>query len=124
MNRDLRSSLTAVAIVASLGSAGACRTAVQTNEPDCPSQLRFHGATYTAFRLTDQHSRKVGLATPACSDKAIDDGHRVTVWALPGKSPAEVLVRRNVSGRFGVYVADSLSPDERDQVLRSLRATR
>lgn len=64
---------------------------------------------------------KIGLATPTCSGKALDDEHQVAVWSFPGQPATKVLVRQgSICGRFAVYVVDSLSLDERSRVLRTM----
>ncbi len=58
MGNAWRCILTAVAIMAIVGSTAACRAPTPGAEPDCASQLRFRGSTYTADRLTEQpHTR-------------------------------------------------------------------
>jgi hypothetical protein len=121
-----------VAILTGLGGVSACRSAIGTSsatgvavigaEPDCTSQVRFHGVTYTAYRLTRAHLRKVGVATPTCSGQVVPGAHAVPVWSLGGHSPQRVLLRRTDQGRFAVYVADSLTPTERGRLLRLITA--
>ena len=117
LRRDIA---TAVAIAATVGVTAACGASSQTSEPDCASQLRFRGVTYTAYRVTHQHPTKVGFATPTCSGKPVADGHRVAVGAFPGHSPSNVLGRQSVDGRFAIYVADSVTPGERSRILAAV----
>ena len=68
-----------------LGSMAACDTSsssvVQTTGPDCPAQLRYHGATYTAFqryRFAHEQPTKLGAATPVCVGTTIPAGDPIT----------------------------------------------
>lgn len=114
-----------------LGSMAACDTSsssvVQTTGPDCPAQLRYHGATYTAFqryRFAHEQPTKLGAATPVCVGTTIPAGDPITVWSVPGGPPAEVIGRRVYPKRFVVYVADSVKRSDRAQVLAAVAATR
>ena len=81
-------------LAAILGTTVACDTSssgvVQTTGPDCPAQLRYHGATYTAFqrhRFAHEQPTKLGSATPVCAGTTIAAGDPVTIWSVPGGAP-------------------------------------
>ncbi len=103
------------------------RTAARTTGPDCPAQLRYDGATYTAFhryRFAHAQPTELGSATPVCAGTTIAAGHSVTVWTLPGGSPTDVVGRRVYPRRFVVYVADSVRRADRTRILAAVAATR
>lgn len=103
------------------------RSVVRTTGPDCPAQLRYNAATYTAFqryRFAHEQPTKLGSATPVCVGTTITAGDPITIWSLPGEPPAEVIGRRVYPKRFVVYVADSVKPSDRARILVAVAATR
>jgi hypothetical protein len=118
-------------LAAILGTTVACDTSsssvVQTTGPDCPAQLRYHGATYTAFqryRFAHEQPTKLGSATPVCAGTTIAAGDPVTTWSVPGAPPAEVIGRQAYPKRFVVYVADTVKRSDRARILSAVAATR
>jgi hypothetical protein len=118
-------------LAAILGTTVACGTSsssvVQTTGPDCPAQLRYHGATYTAFqryRFAHEQPTKLGSATPVCADTTIAAGDPITIWSVPGAQPTEVIGRQMYPRRFVVYVADIVPRSDRARILSAVAATR
>lgn len=100
---------------------------VHTAGPDCPAQLRYNGATYTAFqryRFAHVQPTKLGSATSVCVGSTITAGDPITIWSLPGEPPAEVIGRRVYPKRFVVYVADSVKRSDRARILAAVAARR
>ena len=97
---------------------------------DCTSQIRSDGAVFTSYGSTDQSGSEHGVALEAvCEDGGQDargsvftDGSReVTTYRFPGHPPSEVLgVRHGGGSGYSFFVADSVSPDDRDRIQREL----
>jgi hypothetical protein len=117
-------------LVAILGTTGACDSSSGTDQvagPDCPAQLRFHGAPYTAYRrrrFTHELPSRLGTATPVCMGTKIVAGGPVAIWAFPGWSSSEVIGRQVYPRPFVVYVADSVRPSQRTHVLAAIASSR
>jgi hypothetical protein len=120
--------LTFAAILATTAAcATSSRSVVQTTGPDCPAQLRYNGATYTAFeryRFAHEEPAKLGSATPVCVGTTIKVGDPITVWSLPGGAATDVIGRQVYPRRFVVYVADAVTRPERARILAAVAATR
>jgi hypothetical protein len=94
---------------------------------DCPTHLRYNGATYTAFqryRFTHEQPTRLGSATQVCAGTTINAGDPISVWSLPGGPPADVIGRRVYPTGLVVYVADSVKRPDRARVLAAVAATR
>jgi hypothetical protein len=118
-------SLTLGVILSATTACDASSSSVQTTGPDCPAQLRYNGATYTAFqRYGFPHAQptKFGSATPVCAGTTIGAGNPISVWSLPGAGPSKVIGRRVYPRRFVVYVADSVKRSVRARVLAAVTA--
>lgn len=96
---------------------------------DCAAQVRVNGVVYTSYGITDRRAKKHSTAEQAdCQDVGQDatgsvfpeQPHHVTTWEFPGYSPAKVLGVRYGDDSFGVFLAESLGPDERERVYADL----
>jgi hypothetical protein len=97
----------------------------RTSAPDCPAEVRYHGVGYTAYRLIRLEPTRLGHAQPVCAGSRQGAGAGpVTVWRVPGQPPSKVIGRASEDGRYAVYVADSVLPDERARVLTAVRSAR
>ena len=89
----------------------------------------MNGVVYTSHGMTDRRASEYSTAEEAdCQDVGQDAAgsvspeqpHHVTTWEFPGYSPATVLSVRYGEDSFGVFLAESLGPDERERVYADL----
>lgn len=112
-------------LIAAVGLTAACDSSPPSAGLDCPAQLRFHGVTYTGYRFTGEQATKLGYATqPVCGETDLDAGERVAIWSFPGRSPSQVIGSPGYHGRLVVYVANSVKPRERAQILATMGSRR
>jgi hypothetical protein len=117
----------AIVVLAAFGLTAGCQCTSSTSAdegqdgagPDCASQLRFRGVTYTGYRFTATQPAKLGYAMPVCAGKVIAGGP-IAVWSFRGQAPSKVIGRQGLQGRVVVYVADAVSPSERDRILADI----
>lgn len=100
---------------------------------DCAAQVRADGIVYTSYGHTEQPATQHSSAQEAdCSDVGPDaegavfpaTARLVTTWRFADYPPAKVVGVRSDSGdTFAVFVADSVSPQERDRIFADLAGT-
>jgi hypothetical protein len=79
MSSHLQVAAAGLLLISSVGLTTACdssssvgtaaKTEARTAGDDCPAQLRYHGVTYTAYRLTRVEPTRLGQAQPVCGEK-------------------------------------------------------
>lgn len=86
---------------------------------------------YTSHGYTERKASKYSLADQAdCQDVGPDAAgsvfpetpHQVATWTFTGYPPAKVLGVRFGKDSFAVFVADSVAPEEREQIYEDLAA--
>ena len=116
-----RTITTGLVLIATVSLAAACDSSPPSAGLDCPSQLRFHGVTYTGYRFTGERATRLGHGTrPVCGETDLDAGESVAVWSFPGRSPSKVIGSPGYHGRLVVYVANSVKLRERAQILAAI----
>ena len=111
---------------------GGCAT-TGSGEPastaDCTSQVRREGVVYSGYGHSEHPATKRGTADRAgCHDLGrdaqgsvfTDDPAQVGVWTFRGYAIEKVLGVRGAGGSFEVFVAESLSREEAERILRRL----
>lgn len=97
---------------------------------DCAQLMRFEDVVYVGFGTTGRDVREeVGEGDLSdCDDMGEDaqgaffpsEPEQVTVVALEGYEPAEVLGVRDDVGTVTIYVAESVPDEQRDTILEEL----
>lgn len=92
----------------------------------CATQVRADGIVYTSYAYTEHSATKHSPAEESdCEDVGLDAAgsvfpespRLVTTWTFANYPPAKVLgVRLGNTDSFAVFVADSVSPKERDRI--------
>lgn len=106
-----------------------CSQAAPQSAVDCPDQIRAEAAVYTWHGSAEQHATAHATADLAeCDDAGEDpqgsvfpaDPAQVRTWTFDGHPSAKVLGVANPDGSFGVFIADSVTPDERERIVLDL----
>ena len=97
---------------------------------DCPDRIRCEGAVFTSYGYTSRAGRGHGSALEAvCEDTGndargsvfTDESRLVATYRFAGYPPSEVLgVKIGRIDGLAVFVADSVSAEERDRIYREL----
>ncbi len=112
-----------------VAAASACSASGSQSSADCAEQVRTDSVVYTSHGVTERQPRRHASAERAeCEDVGKDaagsvfpdDPTRVATWAFDGYPPAAVLGVRYGNGSFGVFIADSLSVEERERIHEDL----
>ena len=94
------------------------------------NRFRVDGVVYTGWSAAKTDAQRYGDAGRAsCKDTSADaegsvfagDPEKVTVWSFEGYSPNKVLGVRLDEEHYTVFVADSVSDGDRDDLIRELR---
>lgn len=100
---------------------------------DCTQQIRADGVVYSSYASSDRAATKLAKADESdCHDLGpdaagavfSDSPRQVTTWRFGGHSPSKVVGVRSDDGSFGVFVADSVPADERDEIHADLAKAR
>ncbi len=117
------------ALAALTTTAAGCAGDQRVGSADCTSQIRLDGETYSGYGSSNHSATEHAVADEAeCHDVGADaagsvfpdDARSVSVSTFDGYAPGDVLGVRFDENTFTVFMADSLSPDERDRVLEEL----
>jgi hypothetical protein len=101
-----------------------------TTTADCSLQVRLEGIVYTSYGFTDHRATHYGQADVAeCEDVGQDargsvfpsSPRHVRTWTFAAYPPTKVVgTRSGKTDSFAVFVADSVSPAERDRIFEDL----
>ena len=110
-----------------------CGGPTQAGSPgaaDCSSQIRSGGVVFSSYGSTDQSGSEHGTALEAvCEDVGRDargsvftgDSRQVTTYRFAGYPASRVLgILRSPGDEYEVFVAESVSPEDRDRIHREL----
>jgi hypothetical protein len=91
--------------------------------------VRADGIVYSPLGMTQRAATEYSSADESdCHDVGRDapgsvfseTPRQVATWTFDGYAPAKVLGVRSHEGSFDVFVADSVPPEERDKIERSV----
>jgi hypothetical protein len=125
----MRAARVTVAVTFCFAGIGCSASGGSETSGDCQAQLRADGTVYTSYGYTERSATKFSSADEAdCEDVGEDAAgsvfpehpRQVTTWVFPGYPPEEVLGVRLDQDSFAVFVADSVSPEERDRIYEDL----
>jgi hypothetical protein len=111
-----------------------CLLAVATvgcsqSSADCAAQVRVAGVLYTSYGTTSRDAtRHVEADEAQCHDVGpnadgsvfADNPEQVRTWTFEGYSPNDVLGVRYGNNGFGVFIAETVQPDERERIYAEL----
>ncbi|MBC9732419.1 DUF6281 family protein [Nocardioides marmotae] len=109
--------------------AAGCSPAGSPSSADCSAQIRVADVVYTSHGSTSRDATRHGRADEAqCHDIGpdaggsvfADDPEQVRTWTFEGYSPDEVLGVKYGTNGFGVFVADTVQPDQRERIYAEL----
>lgn len=113
-----------------VAAVGGCSTSGgQQTSADCSAQVRADGIVYTSYGHTERKaSTHLSAEVADCDDFGRDAAGsvfsetppKVATWTFAGYPPAKVLGVRVGKDSFAVFVADSVPPEERDQIHEDL----
>lgn len=115
----------AVLLVLSGCSGGGCEGA----EADCTSQVRLDGVVYNGYGTLPAEVTPIGDVERAeCSDGCDargsyfpDDPETEEAFAIEGHDPSEVVAVHWRKNRYTVYVVESMSDQETEELFAELR---
>lgn len=126
--RRLASGLLLAAVLGATAGCDSSSSTVQTAGPDCFTNLRIHGVTYTRYervRVTEaERPSTLGDAQPVCAGTDIVADDPVPIWSFPARPSTEVVGHQVYPNRFVVYIADSVKRRERDRILAAIGTVR
>lgn len=120
----LLAALTGLVLVAS-GCSGSSGQA----SADCGTSAQRGDTTYSGHGFTDDVATKLGEVELAeCHDTGPDPdgsvftghGERVAAWSFEGQDPDDVLGIRATESRWLILIADDVSPEGVDKILKDL----
>jgi hypothetical protein len=119
-----------VTVAVALGlAATSCSGNGSTTTSDCQNQVRADDIVYTSYGYTEHPAARYASADAGdCHDVGegaagsvfTEHPRQVTTWVFSGFPPEKVLGVRVDRGSFVVFVADSVSPEDRDRIHRDL----
>ena len=118
-----------VCVVTVVAAGGCAESGGQQTSEDCSAQVRADGILYTSHGYTERRASKYSSAEEAdCQDVGSDAAgsvfpetpRHVATWTFAGYPPAKVLGVRFGQDSFAVFVADSVAPEEREQIYEDL----
>ena len=107
-----------------------CSQAATQSEADCPDTIRLEGIVYTWDGVADEKAtaphESADLAD--CDDTGEDskgsvfpdDPTQVSTWTFDGYPPTQVLGVASDDGSFGVFIADEVTPQDRERIHTNL----
>lgn len=107
----------------------ACSEAGPQSSADCSAQIRLDGVVYTSYGMSSREADPHVDADEAdCDDTGRDpqgsvfpdSPSRVRTWVFEGYPPEEVLGVQYGKNSFGVFVADTVAPDEQERIYADL----
>ncbi|WP_277985675.1 DUF6281 family protein [Nocardioides glacieisoli] len=107
----------------------ACSETGPQSSADCASQIRLDGVVYTSQGTSSHEAeRHVEADEAECDDTGrdargsvfADSPSRVRTWVFAGYPPKEVLGVQYGKSSFGVFVADTVAPDEQERIYADL----
>lgn len=107
----------------------ACSETGPQSSADCASQIRLDGVVYTSFGTSSHEAeRHVEADEAECDDTGRDarssvfedNPSRVRTWVFERYRPEEVLGVQYGKNSFGVFVADTVAPDEQERIYADL----
>ena len=126
----MKAAVVTVAVTLAFVVTGCAGNGGSQTSSDCSAQVRADGIVYTSHGYTERSATKHSSAEEAdCEDVGPDatgsvfpeSPRHVTTWTIANYPPAKVLgVRSGNMDSFAVFVADSVSPDERDRIYEDL----
>ncbi len=129
--RTLRHSFLAITCVLTVAVAGCGLAGESGTANDCYLQVRSGGIVYTQVAMdTDHRAKEFASAEMAdCDDVGVDargsvfpeDPRWVDTWQFAEYPTDEVLGVRLGQDTMSVFVADSVSPEDRDRLAEKLR---
>ena len=106
-----------------------CAQEGSQSSSDCAAQVRVAGVVYTSYGTTSREATRYVEADEAqCHDVGTDargsvfadNPAQVRTWAFEGYSPKEVLGVQYGKHELGVFIADTVAPEERDSIYANL----
>lgn len=126
----MKAALAIPSVALSLALSGCANGERSPSSSDCQAQVRAAGIVYTSYGSTGRSATKLSSAEVAdCDDVGVDPAgsifpespRTVATWRFASYSPSRVLgVRSGSADSFTVYVADSVSQEERRQIYKGL----
>jgi hypothetical protein len=126
----MKAAVVTVAVMLSFVLNSCAGTGDSQTASDCSAQVRADGIVYTSHGYTERSATKHSSAEEAdCDDMGPDaDGslfpespRTVPTWRFADYPPGQVLgVRSGSTDSFAVFVADSVSSEERDRIYEDL----
>lgn len=123
----------AVAATLALGAVGGCGLigGGSSGSADCGTLIKAEGTVFTAVGSSSRHAERYSTALETvCEDVGqnargavfTDESRTLTTYRFPGYPTSEVLgVRFGDEGALTVFLADSISAHDRDQIARELK---
>jgi hypothetical protein len=100
-----------------------------TSASDCVTLVRQNGTTFREIAVTGHEATRAGQADRSdCDDMGVEargayfpaDPDQVNVWTFDGFDPSDVIGVRHSDGKVGVFVAETMSEVEVDDVSDAL----